>query len=242
MHIKAISGWAETLERIDNASTPNEIMEGLSSFLRSFAFRDLLITGLPSTNDRPWHQAILYDGWSTEWFERYATCGHFSHDPCVLRSRTSDKAFLWRELARTEMSSRQLRVMDEASEFGMLDGLCVPIHHPLKAPAVVTAAGNLIDVDKSDLPTLEMICTHAFRALQRLHIGAEEPLLSKPTEREKEILKWISGGKSAEDIACILGISKFTVERHLRNVREKYNAINTVHAVMEAVRRGDIQP
>lgn len=242
MNIDAMPRSAGALARIDAASAPDEIMEGLIGFLRSFGFRDLLITGLPLPNDGPWHQAILYDGWPTGWFERYATSGHFSHDPCALRCRTTGKPFFWNELPRDQMSIEQLRVMDDATEFRMSDGLCVPVHMPLKVPAVVTAAGEFIDVNGSDLPILEMVCVHAFRALRRLHAGSEDPDQNGLTVREREILTWIAAGKSAEDVACILAISKFTVERHLRNIREKLNSINTVHAVMEAVRRGDIHP
>lgn len=61
------------------------------------------------------------------------------------------------------------------------------------------------------------------------------------TDREREILTWIAAGRGVEDVACILGISKFTVERNMSNVRE-VDAVNTVHATMEAVRRGEVRP
>jgi LuxR family transcriptional regulator, quorum-sensing system regulator BjaR1 len=85
-------------------------------------------------------------------------------------------------------------------------------------------------------------CVQAFRAIRRLHMGDEGSLHHKLTDREREVLTWIAAGKVAEDVACILGISKFTVERHLSNIREKYGATNTVQSVMEAMRRGETQP
>lgn len=242
MNIESMSGSARALAKFDAASTPLEITECLSSFLNAFGFRHLLITGLPLPNEGPWHQTILYDGWPKEWFERYASRGHFAHDPCALECRMTGKPFLWSELARAQMSTEQLCVMDEAKEFGLADGLCIPVHLPLKSPAVVTVAGDLIEIGRCDLPLIEMVCVHAFRALRRLHADLEAGVQESPTDREREVLTWMAAGKSAEDVACILNISRFTVERHLRNVRDKLNAINTVHAVMEAVRRGYIRP
>ena len=140
------------------------------------------------------------------------------------------------------MSVEQLRVMNEATEFAMLDGVCVPVYEPFKAPAVVTMAGDRIILDRKDMPVLEMVSTHAFRALQRLHAAADEPVYKELTNRERDILTWTAAGKSAQDVACILAISKLTVERHLSNIREKLDATNTVHAVTKSVQRGDIHP
>ncbi|WP_419419931.1 helix-turn-helix transcriptional regulator [Legionella sp. D16C41] len=43
------------------------------------------------------------------------------------------------------------------------------------------------------------------------------------TFREKEILWWHIRGKTSQETAAILGISKRTVERHFENLREKYD-------------------
>ncbi|MDH6234884.1 LuxR family quorum sensing-dependent transcriptional regulator [Mesorhizobium soli] len=242
MNIRALSRFDGALEKIAAATAPTEILEELSTVLRSFGLHHLLITGLPLPRDGPWQQQILYDGWPREWFERYTASGHFFHDPCALRCRYTVEPFLWNELSRERMTDGQLRVMDEATEFGLKDGLCVPVHSPLRAPAVVTAAGEWIELAAEDLPTLEMLCVQAFRAIRRLHMGDDGSLHHKLTDREREVLTWIAAGKAAEDVACILGISKFTVERHLSNIREKDGATNTVQAVVEAMRRGEIQP
>jgi DNA-binding CsgD family transcriptional regulator len=58
--------------------------------------------------------------------------------------------------------------------------------------------------------------------------------------REKEVLFWTSEGKTAEEVATILGISKRTVEWHLRNVRDKTKTTNVVHSIAMAVKYGVI--
>ncbi|MGQ3889282.1 helix-turn-helix transcriptional regulator [Legionella sp. CNM-1927-20] len=43
------------------------------------------------------------------------------------------------------------------------------------------------------------------------------------TLREKEVLWWHIRGKTSDETAYLLGISRRTVERHFENLREKYN-------------------
>ena len=59
--------------------------------------------------------------------------------------------------------------------------------------------------------------------------------------REVEILGWFAAGKSAADVADILGISPATVMFHYRNVAARLGTLNRTHTVTEAVRRGLIR-
>jgi LuxR family quorum sensing-dependent transcriptional regulator len=215
-------------------------LDELRKSLRPFGLRHILITGLPLPQDEPWHREILYDGWPVEWLEHYVASAHFPHDPCAARSRFGTRPFLWCDLSRESMSARERRVMDEATEFGLKNGLCVPIRLPFHVPAVITAAGDHVELGSEALPILEIVCLQASRAMVGLQAD-NEPVF-RLTDREREVMEWITAGKAAEDVACILGISRYTVERHLMNVREKLGATNTVHAVVKAIRRGEIHP
>lgn len=230
------------LARIDAAVTPADVLKELLSILRPFGFRHLLITGLPPPQRGPWQREILYDGWPIEWLKHYLASEHFTQDPCASRSRLVGQPFVWHDLLPKKMTTGQQRVMGEAAEFGLRNGLCVPVHEPRRAPSVVTAAGEHIEVLPEDIPILETVCVHAYRALRRLRDQVEQSRQITLTDREREVLTWIAAGKAAEDVACILGISRFTVERHLSNVRDKCDAVNTIQAAMEAVRRGEIYP
>lgn len=54
------------------------------------------------------------------------------------------------------------------------------------------------------------------------------------TEREKEILTLIKGGKPSKQIADILNISVHTVNRHRQNIIEKLSVGNSVEAISAA--------
>lgn len=54
------------------------------------------------------------------------------------------------------------------------------------------------------------------------------------TRRQREVLEWISEGKTALDIATILGVAPATVEKHLRLARAALGAGTTAQAVLRA--------
>jgi DNA-binding CsgD family transcriptional regulator len=59
---------------------------------------------------------------------------------------------------------------------------------------------------------------------------------SNLTAREREVLAWISLGKSAWEIGEILGIAKRTVDEHAQTATRKLGAANRTQAVAIAVR------
>ncbi|UCD35159.1 MAG: helix-turn-helix transcriptional regulator [Nitrospiraceae bacterium] len=66
--------------------------------------------------------------------------------------------------------------------------------------------------------------------------GLEEaPVLS---QREREVLHWLTQGKSSWEIAVILNITERTVNFHVRNIMEKLNAVSRTQAVAIAVETG----
>ncbi|ANL02681.1 LuxR family transcriptional regulator protein [Rhizobium phage RHEph18] len=60
------------------------------------------------------------------------------------------------------------------------------------------------------------------------------------TQRETEIIKWVSHGKTAYEIGIILGISEPTIHHHIASARAKLDAMNSTHLVAKALRRGII--
>lgn len=230
-----------TISDIDAASSSERALEIFEGILQCFGLHSFLITGLPVPHDSEWHRAILHDGWPSEWFTRYESEGHFPHDPCAARCRLTAEPFLWHQLPTGSLTPRARLVMDEAAEFGMKDGICVPIHVPLAGPAVVTAASDRIEVPPGAMPLVETLCVHLFRKVSGLGSKSDNEEGSPLTPRERELLQWSAQGKTTEDISCILGITTHTVESHQRNIRDKLDAINVVHAVVKALRRDEIQ-
>jgi LuxR family transcriptional regulator len=62
--------------------------------------------------------------------------------------------------------------------------------------------------------------------------------LSPLTTREREVLQWTADGKSAQDIADILTLSKSAVDFHLKNSIKKLNSPNKTAAVVRSILMG----
>jgi DNA-binding response OmpR family regulator/DNA-binding CsgD family transcriptional regulator len=77
-----------------------------------------------------------------------------------------------------------------------------------------------------------------FRLTETLE-GADEKMLAQRhglTEREAEVLLWISRGKANREISEILGISPRTVNKHLEQIFEKMGIENRASAAAAAVK------
>ncbi len=229
------------ISAIDASRSSDRALDIFQGVLDRYGLHSFLVTGLPVPHDNEWHRAILHDGWASEWFTRYDSEGHFLYDPCAARSRLTAEPFLWHELRTGGLTTRGRLVMDEATEFGMRDGICVPIHVPLAGPAVVTVASDRIEVPPGTMPLIEALCVHLFRKVSGLESKSDSEESTPLTARERELLQWSAQGKTADDISCILGVTTNTVESHQRNIRDKLDAVNVAHAVVKALRRYEIQ-
>ena len=66
----------------------------------------------------------------------------------------------------------------------------------------------------------------------------KNPACTALTAREREVLQWSADGKSAQDIADTLNLSKSAIDFHLKNSIQKLNAPNKTAAVARAALMG----
>jgi DNA-binding CsgD family transcriptional regulator len=88
---------------------------------------------------------------------------------------------------------------------------------------------------------LDLLIPHLHQAMERTLKLAEKGLNPHGpplADREKEVLKWLSQGKSNWDISKILGISQRTVKFHIENAMHKLGVSTRAHAVAIAIQYG----
>ena len=61
------------------------------------------------------------------------------------------------------------------------------------------------------------------------------------TERQAEVLTLVSTGHTDPQIAKRIGISRYTVNEHMRNIYATLNVTTRAHAVAVAMRKGIIR-
>lgn len=87
---------------------------------------------------------------------------------------------------------------------------------------------DLIDTCENEI---FVVASVMHRCLSNLPLRIERRSL---TPRQREVLEWVANGKTAADIALIMGISPPTVEKHLRLARETLGVETTAHALIKA--------
>lgn len=87
---------------------------------------------------------------------------------------------------------------------------------------------------------LEILVPHMHAALLRIlyKMEAVERRGEALTAREKEVLTWVSKGKTSSEIAVILGISSNTVKNQIQSILCKLRVNTRAQAVAKAITKG----
>ena len=94
-------------------------------------------------------------------------------------------------------------------------------------------------IDPAALARAGMMCSYALDGY--LGATAQEPALAGVlSERQRECLKWVSEGKTTEEIALILGVSSNTINSYVAHAIQKFGASNRAMAIATAIRSGVI--
>ena len=231
------------LDRIEDLSSLPTSSSMLQAIRDKLGLRNVVYLALhvpPITRGIPFVETT----YSEEWVKHYFEQRYFEIDPVV---KTSIKTILptdWSSLDRN--SAKIAKMFDEAASGGVGNqGLSVPIRGPNGELALFSVTAELANREwalfkRELMPLLQMLAHHVHQNfLLRHKITFDDPRLSK---REAEVLEWAANGKSVDDIAAILEISKHTVKSHLEICRYKLGGLNTAHAVARAVQRNLIQP
>ncbi len=232
----------ELVKVFERAASHDEILATLFSQLKHFGFFAYLITNLPLPREMLLHEHILANGWPAEWYAHYNAAGLYRHDPCAALCRNTAHPFLWSDIGKEGLEVSAQRVMDEAAEFGLRQGICVPIHVPFALPAVITVSGEAMELEPAVRQIVQILARQALESVLRTQTDrhhSQKPLLS---EREREVLRWVADGKTSWEVSRILSISQHTVLTHQRNAKQKLEAVNNVHAVVKAILRQEIYP
>jgi LuxR family quorum sensing-dependent transcriptional regulator len=232
----------EVIDELGRLNDPETIFARLAGYLGRYGFTSFLVSGLPSQRERL-EPYILLNGWPTGWFERYTAVNHYRHDPCVRHCFSTIEPFAWSELPPDLVEGQEAQlVMNEAVEFGLAEGLCIPLHDVYGSQAVVTMAGRQVELTPSARRMVHLAPLYAYGAAERsVRIPAHHKDDSRLTVRERDVMRWIAEGKTFWEIGKILGISEATVNDHMRHIRAKLGTRNATHSLAEALRRREIR-
>jgi LuxR family transcriptional regulator, quorum-sensing system regulator BjaR1 len=229
------------VSRMQNATDFDEICAEIDKELEWFG-----LTAFTSlTNVCPGNtmmDCLLANTRPEEFSLHYVAKNYIEIDPLVTELRRTVRMFAWADVCdNRQLSKNEKYVMEEGREFGLRDGLIIPIPTAGGMLDVFSPCGLQPDLSERARQALDVICTFAHKALQlavmrKARTEPRHPL----TPREREILKWVAVGKTDDEIGTILTLSADTVHSHLKNSMRKLDAGRRTYAVVQALRFGEI--
>lgn len=234
----------DVIDTLGSATTPERILSLYGEMVHDFGFKFFLITGLPDPGGRL-EQEVLLNGWPLGWFSHYTAQDYFHQDPIAHECFINTRPFTWREVRQDGGRwPKGRRILDEATEFGMINGMCVPIFGLHGLQSAVTLAGDDLDLSPKAKAAVHLVSIYAHgRAQQLLGNMVEKPARRSPklSARERECLQWTAAGKSSWEIGRILHLSEHTVTGYIKAATTKLGSANRTQAVAEALRLGQIR-
>jgi LuxR family transcriptional regulator, quorum-sensing system regulator BjaR1 len=131
-------------------------------------------------------------------------------------------------------------VLRDAREFGLYEGLCIPIVNPRRSAVLASFNGRHVDTSLHARIAMYAVSVFTLERLVELNVpfaAGKSPL----SRREAECLAWVAKGKSDWDIGEILGISEKTVHWHIEGAKRRLGVATRMQAVVGAIRTGAIR-
>lgn len=242
-----MSHFDETLAFINdihNIGSASDICAKLLGITSHFGLTALMAGTVPApgTPMRRQKDHVLLCDWPGEWLDRYLNENYVRHDPVVQHMRSCLAPFRWSDaFSGQPLCNEAQSVVADARSFMLNDGLAFPLVTLNGTAVVVSLGGESLDLSSAEFAMVSLVSTYAIGRAMQLHAVPGTPIEQvELTPRETECLRWAALGKSEWEISQILGISEHTSEKHLLNAKSKLGAVNRVHAVAEAIRRGYI--
>lgn len=129
---------------------------------------------------------------------------------------------------------------DHASAF-LISGqaesaVAVPLHTPTGRRYAFVGLGGAAAIDNQ---SLAMIAYEAMRIFQRYFEALLSlDLMTGLSDREIQIVRWTSQGKTSAEMAIILGLSEHTVNSYTAAIIRKLHVVNRAQMVATALRAG----
>ena len=218
------------VEQLVGAGHVSDLMDVFGEVVAEFGGTGFAVACLP----QPGAMRVSYHRQLDGWVEHFMARDFAKICPVTSAIAVRRHPFTWREVWASAQQ-QQLVVRDDAHDFGLDEGLVVPVttQTGLKGNVFVRVREELTQEARTLLTMLSMTL-HS----QLMTLTFPVPAGVGISEREREILRWLAEGKSSEDVADILGIATATVMFHYRNIAERFGTLTRAHTVAEGFRRG----
>ncbi|KAA3452228.1 LuxR family transcriptional regulator [Mesorhizobium sp. SARCC-RB16n] len=222
--------------QLANATSMEALVGLYRTAIDHFGFSHFIVTGLPGRGQR-FENLVLERFWPEDWMSHYVSRDYIKRDPVAIASNVLSTPFTWNEarLRASALGPASDRIMMEAADAGLRDGVCVPIPVRNALAGCISLAGEVPITETNAIGPLNVLSLTFASRLQLLVDHKRRPKGLMLSEREREVLMWVSEGKTAWEISRILGISDSTVNKHIAGAMRKTGSVTRTQAVARAL-------
>ncbi|WP_339864844.1 LuxR family transcriptional regulator [Paremcibacter congregatus] len=227
----------EFIDGLDDINNMQMLQEYFTAGIKPLGFDKHTCLSLVDMNNPP-ANAIMLFAFPEAWVAHYKDERYYEDDVVLKSIFRSIRPCLWGELTRLDFRNQQ--IFSEAQEFGIRNGMTIPLLLPGYYPTTINIAGDHPDVDPLAYHALHLMAVHYHHTVIRISsAGLRLPVLST---QQTQCLIWAARGKSDHDIGQILTIAPRTVNHHIERVREKLAVRTRAQAIALAITCGLITP
>lgn len=208
------------------------------AFTKSFGFRSAFFLS-PIARDARSGRVLTNVGFSHVW-ERAYRRGLYLVDPLPKVALNQSTSFFWVDVPQIEdISERGKRYLGILAQHGMENGVIIPTYGPGTRCGLMGLGHNdrLDEIGSDALAALQAGVQASYARycdLLTAELEAGDPL----SNREIDVLYWITQGKCNSSIGVILDISPQTVDTYVRRIFAKLNVADRTGAAVSAIQRG----
>ena len=229
----------EYIECLKSLDDPDSIRARFEAALAQLGITHFALVEF-SLNPEQFKNRVIDERMPPGWKQRYFEQNYVEQDPIMAEVTANLEPFLWSEVHAKSPAKEQRRIFDEASEFHLNEGICVPIYGPKGYVALMTLAGPALDTSPAARAAVHMMALYTHNRLVQL-VRPEAPRRRSLTRRETDCLRWAAEGKSDWEIGEILKISEHTAHWYIESAKEKIGVATRMQAVVGAISEGTLQ-
>lgn len=226
----------QIVDRIDSIRKKSEFDYVLKDTLERYGLKSLAFMGFNISSIGK-KEPDIFVTYSKEWVEHYKSRSYLEVDPVIHQGQKSILPVDWSTFDRSEKKVQAL--FNESREAGLGNqGLSIPVRgrngdFSLFSLTCEATSMDWVELKRAYIRDFQTLAVYFHQSVIRASTNRQtDPNL---TPREKECIYWIACGKTAEEAAIIMGISRRTVRFHIENILFKLNATNMTHAVAKAI-------